>query len=65
MARGMDDEVAAGLFADAPVPVKLIAHYTRHEAHPILAREDCKRSCLSCLVRRNSNVLDSEWYSLD
>jgi exonuclease III len=40
------------------------AHYTRREAHPILTREDCKRACLSCLVRRGCIVLDSEWHSL-
>jgi hypothetical protein len=40
------------------------AHYKRREIHPILDREDCKRACLSCLVRRNSIVLDSEWHAL-
>jgi hypothetical protein len=40
------------------------AHYKRREAHPILTREDCKRACLSCLVRRNHIILDSEWHAL-
>ena len=30
MARGMDDEVAAGLFADAPVPEKKRRGIFRH-----------------------------------
>jgi hypothetical protein len=40
------------------------AHYSRREAHPSLAHPNFKRSCLSCCVRRNTNVLDSEWHTL-
>ena len=40
---------------------RINAHFRRREAHPLLSRDDCKRACLSCLVRRNRIVLDSEW----
>ena len=39
------------------------AHQKRRELHPLLADNEFKHNCLSCLVYRNVKVLDSEWHS--
>ncbi len=41
------------------------AHFKRKNSHGILLSEDkFKRLCLSCLVRRKVEVLDTEWHAL-
>ena len=39
------------------------AHQKRRELHPLLAGNEFKHNCLSCLVYRNVKVLDSKWHS--
>ena len=41
------------------------AHFKRKHSHRILLTDDkYKRLCLSCLVRRKVEIIDSEWHAL-
>ena len=40
------------------------AHYSRRDKYPDLANPAFKRSCLSCRLRCNINIIDSEWHCL-
>jgi hypothetical protein len=41
---------------------RINAHYARRDKHPVLSNPVFKRSCLSCLLRRDINIIDSEWH---
>ena len=43
---------------------RINAHYARRDKYPVLSNPVFKRSCLSCLLRRNINITDSEWHCL-